>query len=152
MAARVTIGLVSERSGESDGYVVAAAIKAMGDECVDGLGYGHHVCAGIAEVQLGHWLVVASVNCKLRGLVGEEPDSLDTVWQRDRGDRVLTLVEQLGILQDCDRSGRGLSCVLPMLSDDLCATYDLGAGPRAGVIRVYFRIGTGVAAPGCRGR
>jgi hypothetical protein len=34
-----------------------------------------------------------------------------------------------------------------MLSDDLCATYDFGAGPRAGVIRVFCRIGAGVAAP-----
>ena len=37
---------------------------------------------------------------------------------------------------------------MPMLSDDLCATYDFGAGLRAGVIRVFFRIGAGVAAPG----
>jgi hypothetical protein len=63
----------------------------MGDECVDRMGYGHHVCAGVVEVQLAHWLAVAGVDCKLRGLVGEEPDRLDAVWQRDRGDRVLTL-------------------------------------------------------------
>src|SRR2546423_885563 len=108
MAARVTIGLVFERSGgESDGYVVAAAVKAMGDECMDGVGYGHHVCAGVVEVQLGHWVAVAGVDRKLRGLVGEEPDRLDTVWERDRGDRVQTLVEQHRILQDCCRSGRG---------------------------------------------
>jgi hypothetical protein len=71
MAARVTIGLVSERSGaESDGYVVAAAVKAMGDESVDGMGHGHHVCAGMVEVQLGDRVAVAGVNRKLRGLAG----------------------------------------------------------------------------------
>jgi len=37
---------------------------------------------------------------------------------------------------------------MPILSDDLCATYDFGAGLRAGVIRVFCRIGAGVAAPG----
>jgi hypothetical protein len=40
----------------------------VGDEVVDGLGHGHHLCAGIAEVQLGHWRVVAGVNGKLRRL------------------------------------------------------------------------------------
>jgi len=54
--------------GEGDGYVVAAAVEAMGDECVDGVGYGHHVCAGVVEVQFGHRLAVAGDDRELRGL------------------------------------------------------------------------------------
>jgi hypothetical protein len=30
-------------------------------------------------------MAVAGVDRELRGLVGEEPDRLDAVWQRDRG-------------------------------------------------------------------
>jgi hypothetical protein len=60
-------------SAESDGYVVAAGIKAMGDECMDVLGYGHHACAGIAEVQLSLWLAIARVHRK--------PSAFSTAYQ-----------------------------------------------------------------------
>ena len=82
-------GRVPERSrAERDGYVVGALVKAMGDECVDVVGYGHHGCDGLVEVQLGHWLAIAGVDSKLRGLVGEEPDNVGTVRQCNRRDRL----------------------------------------------------------------
>ena len=92
----ILAGLLPERLGaESDGYVVDAVVKAMGDECMDVMGYGHHGCDGLVEVQLGHWLAIAGVYSKLRGLVREEPDGVGTGRQRNPSDRVLAFVEQL---------------------------------------------------------
>src|SRR5690348_7627985 len=132
----------SERSSaEGGGYVVAAVIEAMGDECMDVIGHGHSSCVVFVEAQLGHRLAIAGVNREPGGLVGEKPDHLDVVWQRDRGDRVLALIEQHETLQNCFESGRGQSRVLPMLADDLGATYDLGASLRASAIRVIVSVG-----------
>jgi len=93
LAAKVLAELLPERSrAESDGYVVDAIVKAMGDECMDVMGYGHHGCDGLVEVQLGHWLAIAGVYSKLRGLVREEPDGVGTGRQRNPSDRVLALL------------------------------------------------------------
>ena len=67
----------------------------MGDEGVDGGGYRHYVCAGIVEVQLGHWLAIAGVNGKLRGRVvvpaGSERGDIESAARHD--ERIAALLE-----------------------------------------------------------